>query len=88
MFFDEIAQNLGVSGVVPRNYSILNYAGRGVYIQGSIDIKACSTVKILLNLAQTPYLITGKNLQIRKLTKDTLYISGKIIGININIDNA
>ncbi len=84
MFFDEIAQNLGLSGVVPCNYSILNYAGHGVYIQGNIDIKSCSTVKIMLDIAHTPYSITGENLQIRKLTKDTLYISGKIAGIDIN----
>ena len=84
MFFDEIAQNLGLSGVAPHNYSILNYAGCGVYIQGNIDIKSCSTVKIMLDIAHTSYSITGENLQIRKLTKDTLYISGKIAGIDIN----
>ena len=84
MFFDEIAQNLGLSGVAPHNYSILNYAGCGVYIQGTVDIKLCSTVKISLDIAHTSYSITGENLQIKKLTKDTLYISGKIVGININ----
>ncbi len=84
MFFDEIAQNLGLSGVVPHNYSILNYAGCGVYIQGTVDIKLCSTVKISLDIAHTSYSITGENLQIKKLTKDSLYISGKIAGIDIN----
>lgn len=84
MFFDEIALTLGLSGVAPRNYSILNYAGLGVYIQGAVDIKTCSTVKIVLDIAHTPYDITGENLQIKKLTKDTLYISGKIASINTN----
>lgn len=84
MFFDEIAQNLGLSGVAPHNYSILNYAGCGVYIQGTVDIKLCSTVKISLDIAHNSYSITGENLQIKKLTKDSLYISGKIAGIDIN----
>ncbi len=78
MFLNEILENLGLAGVVKNNYLILNYSGLGVYIQGSVLINFCSSVKIELSISGSFYTILGENLDIKNMTKDTLYISGKI----------
>ena len=86
MFLKEIIENLGISGTNKSNYSILNYGGLGVYIQGNLSITQCSSVKISMALGNAHYEITGENLTIKKLTPDSLYIKGKIFDI-INCRN-
>lgn len=81
MFFDEIAKNLGVSGVGGNNFSILNYAGLGVYIQGKISLKKHSADEILIKIGSENYSITGKSLVLRNLNSDAMYIAGKIFSI-------
>lgn len=87
MFFDEIIENLGLSGVGNNNFSILNYAGRGVYIQGKIALQKHSPDQILLKISGNDYTILGKSLTLRNLTKDTAYIAGTIFSISHSSTN-
>lgn len=81
MFVDEIIKNLGLSGTSKNNFSILNYGGNGVYIQGNLSISQISSVKICIIVGGKNYAITGENLTIQRLSKDGLYIKGKIADI-------
>ena len=86
MFFEEIARNLGLD-IGPGGYSIQNISGRCVYIQGHVNIRTTSMVKIVVMLAKDLYEITGENLQIVTLSQDTLTIKGKIFGIIRKAEN-
>ncbi len=81
MFLDEITKNLGLSGTNKNNFSILNYGANGVYIQGKLFITQISSVKICVNICGRNYMVTGENLTILRLNKDSLYINGEIFDI-------
>ena len=81
MFLNEILNDLGLSGVTKNNFLIMNYSGLGVYVQGNISIANYTTVKINIRLSGMNFSITGENLSIKKLTPNSLYITGKIADI-------
>ena len=81
MFLDEIIEKLGASGVYGDNYSIFNYAGRGVYIQGKINLQKHTNEEIKLKLGSQRYCILGTSLAIQNLSVDALFIKGMILSI-------
>ncbi len=86
MFFEEIVERFGLD-IYPGGYSIQVISGRCAYIQGSINIRSSSMVKIEVALAKTLYEITGENLQIAVLSRDTLVIKGNIGAITQKREN-
>ncbi len=52
-----------------------------IYISNYIDIKSFDSNKFILSIKEKDIILNGKNISIKKLTKDEILISGSIENI-------
>jgi len=78
-FYNEILFSLGLSPeeTSGRKVTIINF--KGVYIEGHDGIIAYSPSEITVKLKKKILKITGENMTVAAISKDEIFIKGKII---------
>lgn len=82
-FFKEIGNLLGLEWAgLSRGYSVVNYNGEAVYVEGVKTVIAITQTEIILNVPSARLNICGDNLTIFMLENDTIIVKGVILSVN------
>jgi len=81
MFLNEILEKFGFSQQIS-NFCIINFANKGICIQGKTKILHLSTTKIVLYLQKEKVFIYGNNLQLKGFEKTEINIVGQIVAVS------
>lgn len=78
-FLDEIYSMSGLSlDLLKSGFRLINMANKCVYLEGFLRIKSVSQEKIEVSLKKGAVLVSGANLKIKNMSRDTLMIVGEI----------
>lgn len=77
-FFSEIKKELINENALLGNFNIINMSNQVVYIEGHKGIVSISKDSISLKVKKALIKIYGEDLILRKITKSTLIVEGKI----------
>lgn len=83
-FVTEAAKSIKQSIREPFSYQIINYGGRALYIEGFVRVTAIESDKMEFLLRKSLITVTGKDLSLSKLTKDSCMIEGIVEGVYEN----
>ncbi|MDR0426628.1 MAG: hypothetical protein LBH24_05635 [Clostridiales bacterium] len=77
-FFNEIASAIGDSVRTAGNYNIINYNGDSIYIEGIKRLVSISEEKVIMTVKKGVLTVTGVDLCVFDLEKESLIIKGNI----------
>jgi len=79
-FYREIGNLLGLDwSRIARGYSLVNYNGEAVYIEGIKKIVTVSETEMIVDTPKARVRIVGENLEIFSLEDKTIIVKGKIL---------
>lgn len=81
MFLSEMAEKLGILQQLS-NFCVINFANKGVCVQGKTKILHLSTTKIVLFVQKEKLFIYGTDLQLKGFEKTEINIVGQIVAIS------
>ena len=78
-FFSEIKEKCGnlADKVVP--YKMVVLGGNSIYVEGNITLMTFAETSIVFKVPNNIIIVSGKCLQIKEITQNTLVICGSIV---------
>ena len=82
-FFEEIGSLLGLDWArIARGYSLVNYNGEAVYLEGIKKIASLSDAEMIFDTGKGRVRITGEGLTVFSLEEKTVIIKGRILVVS------
>lgn len=85
-FFREVAESLG--GQTLGSYTVINYGGKAVYIEGIKRIISVATSIIRLDCGKHRLCVNGEGLTVSELGGGCMTVTGKIFSVEEEGGNA
>ena len=77
-FFDELKSEFALKDDAFAEFSIIDIAGKLLYLEGHKGLLALSEEKICVKVKKGEIVVAGKGLSLAKLSHNTIAIKGKI----------
>ena len=82
-FYQEIGNILGLDWArIAGGYSVVNYNGEAVYIEGIKKVMIVSDTEIVVDTGKLRVRVAGEELAIFSLEEKSMVVKGKIFGVN------
>ena len=79
-FYREIGNLLGLNWAsIANGYSLINYNGEAVYIEGIKKVLLMSDTEIVVDAGKLRLRVGGEDLAVHSLEEKTIIVSGKIL---------
>ena len=77
-FFEELALDFGLENSLVNAFNLINMSNKLVYVEGHMGVVLISDEVISFRVKKAVASVYGQNLQLKRITKTTLVISGII----------